>query len=349
MRPTAAGAAALRSGARPNRARGIGDPLAPGSGKQCGALQPRQVQREQIMAGGHARAALDAHRVGRPAAQDRLVFGSQLGRLLKSSTFGQVPFPEAVDGAGYVAGYRVDGLVAALVAVGGTRIEQQSWRAGCRGRAARGNGIDPDDGLKARPHREVPGLQGRLLIARRVAGRDPRRPSPVKDRNVGVSQPAQQPPRPRRIGALAGVIGNDPAGVSYAPGPQACRHCGGIRQGMASTAGGPCAGEVAVQMGENGSRDMALPVLFLAQIGLRQVMATVEYANVGRAQRATQGRNVDDPVPTRSRCVLGWLHGCPRFLQSDRHWSGASVPARLCRKTSRGGARLDRESLEPLE
>src|SRR3954462_11365005 len=104
---------------------GIGDPVAPRARIELGALQAGELHREQVVARGHARAAVVHHFGSGPALHDLLEFLLQLRRRLEGAVRADVLVAEAVPRAGNVARDPVDRLLLAAEALGGARIEKQ--------------------------------------------------------------------------------------------------------------------------------------------------------------------------------------------------------------------------------
>ena len=79
--------------------------------------------RQQVVAGGHARAALVNDLGGRLSADQRFEFGAQQGSGLEASVGGEVVLEAAVQRARDVAGHRIERFDIAAKAFGSTCVD----------------------------------------------------------------------------------------------------------------------------------------------------------------------------------------------------------------------------------
>src|SRR5260221_7687895 len=151
-----ASAAAISSRVSRDGAPGIGDPVAPGAGVELRARQAGDLYREEVVAGGHARAAVVHHFARRPLAEDLQEFLLQviglLERALGADVVGGVAVPRARD----VAGDAVDRLFFAAKALRRAGVKQQHALGLMRDKADadRSLGAHPDGILGARKARD---------------------------------------------------------------------------------------------------------------------------------------------------------------------------------------------------
>jgi hypothetical protein len=103
------GASIGQSAAR-DRPAGIADPLAPGAGVKPGARESRVLEREQVVTGGHARAAHHDHVGGRCPAKAIAPAPLELLRRQKATVGPQIGAEGMVHGSGDAAGDRIDRL-----------------------------------------------------------------------------------------------------------------------------------------------------------------------------------------------------------------------------------------------
>ena len=234
------------AGAGGHRARGIGDPAAPGAGEHARAGQTGVFHRQQEVAGGDAGAA-HQHRFGRRAAvQQGLQLGAQFGRRAEAAV-AQVQRERPVERAGHVPGDRVDRLDLAAEALAAARVQQPARRlAKARqhlGRIGDARAIEPRRWIRRqrRRHRRIGGF--------RQAGRAPCGQAAVQHRHPAMAQQPEQPPRARRgHAAVARVVDHDL--VLRADAPPA-DPAGEVRRGRQGMPAQPCermVGKVAVQV-----------------------------------------------------------------------------------------------------
>src|SRR3546814_7026328 len=74
---------------------------------------------------------------------------------------------------------------------------------------------------------------------------------------ASMTRGAQQPPQSRREQAIALIVGDDLRIVVYAPGREALRERGRLRQRMAAAGGGDRTGQVVVEVRVHRPRQMA--------------------------------------------------------------------------------------------
>ena len=128
------GADDSRSGrAARNRPRRVADPLAPGAGVEAAAADAGRLERKQALAGGDARAAhadrraaRRRRRCARARARRAPLAARKRPSAARFSRVGQV------DGAGHVAGDRVERLDLAGEALGAAQVDERSPAASAR-------------------------------------------------------------------------------------------------------------------------------------------------------------------------------------------------------------------------
>ena len=100
-----------------------------------------------------------------------------------------------------------------------------------------------------------------------------------------MPDPAQQPPEPRRHGAVCGVVTDDLIAVAHALRSEPRAEDVGRWQRMAAVLAALGTREVAVEVREKGARDVRLAILPLAEIGLREFVAAIEDAPLAEVRR----------------------------------------------------------------
>src|SRR5690606_11316844 len=117
---------AIRSGPErrpgPYRTAAVADPAAPGGGVDARAFQAGQFHRQQVVAGGDAGAAVQHRLRRRPSLQQGFELAPKFGGGTEAAIGRQVLAEGAVEGAGDVAGDRIQRLLLAAVALGGAGI-----------------------------------------------------------------------------------------------------------------------------------------------------------------------------------------------------------------------------------
>ena len=236
------------------------------------------LQRQQVVAGGDARAAVD----GDVPAQSGVHLAELVGRP-EETVRGEVRLGRHVDGAGDVAGHRVHGLDLPPVPLRRPGVDQ---------RPRRGHVLRPQHGHAARPDHEVAGCgPGRPDLARSTR-RQPRRPAPVEHAHVVVTGPAQQPPAAGG-GAAGPVVVHHDRSVAPHPG-RAHRGLEVLRLGQrVPAAGAGCGGQVTVEVDVRRAGNVSRLELGRARRSAHPV-AHVEHGD--RAEQVTQVGHGDQRV-----------------------------------------------------
>src|ERR1044071_4316776 len=147
-----------------DRSIGIARPLAPRTGIEPRARDPGMLEREQVVARGHARSAVADDAVRRHVADGGTQMRAEIFGRPERSVVADIGLIEMIRGAGNVAGHAIDRLALAAIAFGGARVDQPVRRIA----AQRCDGVDVDDHLG--PQRRREGLRRcRLHAAARLA------------------------------------------------------------------------------------------------------------------------------------------------------------------------------------
>ncbi len=258
------------------------------------------LQRQQQMAGGHARSAHQHHLARIAPVQQRLQFRAQFLRRAQAP-IAQVLAQRAVDRARHVSGDRIDRFDLAAEALSGACIQQPARRLV----QARGDLVGSDDtaGIEA--------LRIRRQRRRRCGGFGFRQAMPapfgqaaVEHGDAAMPEQGQHPPQPRGgHAAVAGVV-DDHLGVRRdTQAPKRLRERIGLGQRMPAQARTAQVGQIRVEIGVHRSGQMRLRVglareLRGLRIGKRGGSETrIHDAQVRVAERGGQGRRINQPLP----------------------------------------------------
>src|SRR2546430_456141 len=170
--------------------RAIGNPFAPRAGVEPPGREAGELHGERIVACRHARAA-HVHGVFGLASEQLAELRAQLLRRLEAPVRIQVLLPEAVDGAGNVAGDGIDGLHEALETLGGTRVEQLD--RGILAETLDEGQVDGPAEMRLRLERAL--ARRRHVLRDRTAFLLPERITAVEEGGVLMAEPAQHPPQ----------------------------------------------------------------------------------------------------------------------------------------------------------
>src|SRR3546814_6891844 len=106
-------------------------------------------------------------------------------------------------------------------------------------------------------------------IDHRQTERTPGRESTIEHRDASMTRGAQQPPQSRREQAIALIVGDDMRIVVYAPGREALRERGRLRQRMAAAGGGDRTGQVVVEeIGRESCRERECPYVWITVVAV---------------------------------------------------------------------------------
>ena len=182
--------------------RGVGRPLAPRARVKRPA-EARQVQRQEVVAGVDARAAVDDRLFARGA--ERLVAPPQLRRRPEHRyrAGGQVAGPGRALRPGYVAGAGIDRLRFPAVTLGRPSVQDQVSAMPCD------HGGLVDHEARAQPAGEHGRLDARRVNGNRPALGHPLPDAPVEDGHVVVAVGAEQVPQAGGDRARGVVVGDD--------------------------------------------------------------------------------------------------------------------------------------------
>src|SRR6185437_16942337 len=171
-----------------------------------------QREGEDLVGRGDARPAVGGHRtaVGRA---ERGEAGGQVGGRAEGAVRVHVRGRRGAERAGNVAGYRVDVLALAPVALARAGVEQQAGAGGGR----RAGGVEEAELTGAGG--EAAGRSDRPFLAGgrdRVAARGPGPEPAVEHADRRVAEVAQQPPGPGRGGGVGVVVDDHGPAVAHA-------------------------------------------------------------------------------------------------------------------------------------
>jgi hypothetical protein len=247
----------------------VGRPVAPGSLVKDRIGAAELGQGEQVMAGGHARAAVadDGLCIECPEIAITALEGVR-GQEHPDSVFGGVRHGEVVrEGGGACAwdvpGARIDGLVAALESLGGPRIEDNGGGVPTKPRHAClvDHGCSAWTECKAGGSRHDRSYRGKRIPANHI-GID----SAVEHASAAVAEVAEEPPETRGDGPRR-IIVADHDGILLDADAREHRGegvCG--RQGMPAGARAGWRGELAVEVDEYGPRNVTSGVFVLTPL-----------------------------------------------------------------------------------
>src|SRR2546429_7900557 len=132
-----------------------------------------------------------------------------------------------------------------------------------------------------------------------------------------MSEPAQQPPRPRGIGAHALVVGHDLYLFIYPPAPERGAESCDRRQRMAARERGARSGQITIQMGVQRVWNVSGGPGERAPLRARELETAVDDHPVGIGEMRAEGRWLDQrrrhggggPFPWAPRALFG-VCGC---------------------------------------
>src|ERR1700733_4361346 len=269
-----------RSGlAARDRARRIANPFAPRAGVEPRTAQPRNLKRKQVVTRGHAGAA-HGHELARGARPEQRAPAAAQRRGIEEAP---LRIKVAREGralrTGHVAGDRIDLLVLAGEAIRGARMDEQNLAR--RKRSA--HLIAAQRRLRIHMRCELARRPRLAFGADRQARRKPCGVTAVEHGHLLMTDPAQQPPGARRVGAVALIISHHLHAPINAP---ACRSRAprlNARQRMAAAARADRARKIAIQMRVERVRDVTGGICTLAPVGLREFEAAIEDRALGLA------------------------------------------------------------------
>src|SRR5712691_7512093 len=252
------------------RSRRVRDPLAPRAGVKLSAAQSGKFHCKKIVARRHARSAVvDDFYCGTITEHSAKFVPEEFG-FLENSLRSQVVIAEAVLRAGDAAGDRVDRLLLAAKPCRRARVEKQQFFS------TRLEGVYIDGLRSGRPDRVAGMRKARHFVRGGAAFLQPLREAAVEHGNGFMSHPAQHPPKARRHGAAAAVVAHRlVAGLEpllAEPGDEGAP----VGQRMAAVAAGLWRRQVAIEVREQGPREMRFAVLLLTELRPGEVVAAVE-------------------------------------------------------------------------
>src|SRR5207253_7060505 len=267
-------------------------------------MDSRQLQRQQVVAGINARAAVD------DSAQaffdpDLLETFPQLSRRLEAPVLTPVSRPGCAARAGDVAGFGIYRLLLSPVARAEARIDHRHL-------PQPNHVLEVENLRRVRwPRCEIARRDARLgLLERTVPGLD----ASVEHGLIGVTEPAEQKPQPCRHRTTGVVINDDPRTIVDARAPHGGLELRQLREGMAAVS---LAGHV-IELDEHRSRDVAGRVLVTTLAVRQQVPAEIDHAEIVVAKMFGQPLRADE----RSEA-----HGC-RTLVSWQKWTACGFMSR---------------------
>src|SRR5580765_8647900 len=217
-------------------------------------------ERQQVVAGGDARAAVTDEMTRRDGAEHLAPVVAQLLGRTEDAVIVEVGLIEMIGGAGNVAGGSVDRLSLAAEALGRARVDESPVRVAQQRADLRRVGRH----LHARRANESLSL-ARLDASRGgPAFRDPLLESTIEDRGRVVPEPAQHPPEAARVYAVVLIVSDDLHAARDAELAECVCKCLRIGQGVASIRPGYGTREIATQVCVLGTRNVQVHVFPLA-------------------------------------------------------------------------------------
>ena len=268
------------------------------------------------MARRHPRAAVHGDRSHRPEAQRLEPRSQRLGIQEHTTGCGEVAHERERHRAGDVPEPLVDGVRLTPVPLGGSGVEHEGGRVGreC------GDLVDADDAVR-RPgdrRRRV----DRLGMPSPLLERSAPRPDPAVEHGGGATEHVEHPPQPGGHRPAGVVVGDDGCALADAEPPERRGEGRRIGQRVASARCSRRAGEVVVERGEHGARDVAREVGVMTRPTV-EVRADVDDDHVAEVHRQPGG--VDERPGEQA------VHRCgvhpERFARSRRSRPHVGSPA----------------------
>ena len=292
---------------------------------------------QQVVAGGHARAAHDRDLPGFAPGHQALESVPQRFRREQPPFTVEVVDIGPVDRAGHVAGHRVDGLGLTAEPCTTARVQQQAagLQVGLHAAGIQQPGLIEAAavaGRRGRGHRDL----------HRQAQRLPSRPPAVEHRDPGVPERAQQEPQPRRERAIAAVAGHDLVVRGDAPGAQARAKVLHPRPRVAPATGSGRGGsrQVAIHVRVHGAGHVARCERRRPGIRIGKRVAAIDHRKVFAAQRARQCFRLHQGGPGRRHAVASLI----RASRSRRLYRIEAVTPQMRCGTSSGSPRYSSTS-----
>src|SRR5205814_21021 len=282
------------------RSRRVGNPLAPRAGVKLAAAQSGKLHCKEIVARRHARSAVADDFFRGAITEHSAKFVPEELRFLENSLRAEVVVAEAVLRPGDAAGDRVDRLVLAAKPCRRARVEKQEFFC------MRLDGVYVDGSRSGRADRVAGMREARHFRRDRAAFLQPLGEAAVEHGNGFMAYPAQHPPKARRHGAAAAVVAHHlVAGLEpllAEPGDEGAA----LGQRMAAVGAGFRRRQVAIEVREQGSRDMRFAVLLLAELRVAEVVVAVEHAPLRLGCELRCGHQGGVHQTPSSRCSHSW-------------------------------------------
>ena len=238
-------------------------------------MQAGDFHRQQVKTGRYARPALRHNLTRAGSGKQRQILGTQLCRRLEAAVSFEIVLEAAIARTGDMSAHRVDGFIFAAKTIRATRVDQAQF-----GGIQVGQQPDSIDLTGERVFLRLEALwrtADRIRIQRAPFGL-PQREATIKESHLVVAQPTQQPPQTASDHPGSIVVNHDLGIVIDTGGRQPGNHRLSIRQWMTSIRSGQRARKVAVQMQENGTRNMRFSISTLTVRDIGKLMAKINDA-----------------------------------------------------------------------